>query len=113
MSESYSVYILECADGSLYTGYAADVQQRFARHCSGRGAKYTRSHKPLRIVYEEALPDKSSALQREAAIKRLTHQKKTELIQRSGTHVGTTKLSGRSSRKGHTLSRTDPDRQPG
>jgi Predicted endonuclease containing a URI domain len=95
VSETFSVYILECADGSLYTGYAADVRQRFLLHCSGKGAKYTRSHKPVRIVYEEILPDKPSALRREAAIKRLSHRKKEDLVQRSGAHVGTTKLSGR------------------
>lgn len=91
--KSYSVYILECADGSLYTGYAADVRKRFALHRSGKGAKYTRSHKPLRIVYEEALPDKSSAMQREWAIKHLTKQAKEALIQRSGADVGAEEFS--------------------
>ncbi|TGA96512.1 GIY-YIG nuclease family protein [Sporolactobacillus shoreae] len=91
--KNYSVYILECADGSLYTGYAADVHRRFELHCSGKGAKYTRSHKPLRIVYEETLPDKSTALQREWAIKHLSKQKKEELIQRSTADVGTEELS--------------------
>ncbi|MDD9150679.1 MULTISPECIES: GIY-YIG nuclease family protein [unclassified Sporolactobacillus] len=86
--KSYSVYILECTDGSLYTGYAADVRKRFALHCSGKGAKYTRSHKPLRIVYEEQLPDKSSALRREWTIKHLTKREKETLIQRSGADVG-------------------------
>ncbi|MCO7176915.1 GIY-YIG nuclease family protein [Sporolactobacillus kofuensis] len=92
----FSVYILECADGSLYTGYAADVAKRFALHCSGKGAKYTRSHKPLRIAYQEQLTDKSSAMQREWAIKHLTRQEKQELIQRSSTDVGTAQFSKRS-----------------
>ncbi|WP_188804812.1 GIY-YIG nuclease family protein [Sporolactobacillus putidus] len=86
--KNYSVYILECTDGSLYTGYAADVRKRFALHCSGKGAKYTRSHKPLRVVYEETLPDKSSAMQREWTIKHLTKREKEALIQRSGANVG-------------------------
>ncbi|WP_100486511.1 GIY-YIG nuclease family protein [Sporolactobacillus pectinivorans] len=93
--KNYSVYILECADGSLYTGYAVDVRQRFALHCSGRGAKYTRSHKPLRIVYEETFPGKSEALRREWAIKHLPREKKEALIQGGGTDVGTEKLSGK------------------
>lgn len=89
----YSVYILECADGSLYTGYAADVVKRFALHCSGKGAKYTRSHKPVRIVYQEDLADKQAAMRREWAIKQLTRQEKQELIKGSGTDVGTTQFS--------------------
>ncbi|RYL88171.1 GIY-YIG nuclease family protein [Sporolactobacillus sp. THM7-4] len=87
--KSYSVYILECSDGSLYTGYAADVRKRFELHRSGKGAKYTRSHKPLRIVYEEAFPDKSSALKREWEIKHLTKPEKQDLIQRGSIDVGT------------------------
>ncbi|MDN3956919.1 GIY-YIG nuclease family protein [Sporolactobacillus laevolacticus] len=92
----YSVYILECADGSFYTGYAVDVAQRFALHCSGKGAKYTRSHKPVRIVYQEELSDKPAAMQREWAIKHLTRKEKQELIQRGGTDVGTAQFSKRS-----------------
>ncbi|MCO7127715.1 GIY-YIG nuclease family protein [Sporolactobacillus shoreicorticis] len=92
----YSVYILECADGSLYTGYAADVAKRFALHRSGKGAKYTRSHKPMRVVYQEELKDKSAAMRREWAIKRLTRQEKQALIQRSGTDVGAAQFSRRS-----------------
>ncbi|GAY78520.1 putative endonuclease containing a URI domain [Sporolactobacillus inulinus] len=91
----YSVYILECADGSLYTGYAADVAKRFAMHCSGRGARYTRSHKPLRIVYQEELENKSAALRREWSIKQLTRQEKLALIQRSGHDVGAAQFSKR------------------
>jgi putative endonuclease len=82
----YSVYILECSDGSLYTGYAADVHRRFVRHCSGKGAKYTRSHPPQRIVYVERLADRSSAMKREWAIKQLSRQQKEMLIRRSGMH---------------------------
>ena len=73
------VYMLACADGSLYTGIAADVDKRFAAHKSGRGAKYTRSHPPVAVVYREACGDKSAALRREAAIKKLPRAEKLNL----------------------------------
>ncbi|MCL1632452.1 GIY-YIG nuclease family protein [Sporolactobacillus sp. CPB3-1] len=92
--KGYSVYILECADGSLYTGYATDVAKRFALHQSGKGAKYTRSHKPVRIAYQERLADKQAAMQREWAIKHLTRQQKLKLIKESGTDVAAAKFSG-------------------
>lgn len=90
----FSVYILECVDGSYYTGYAADVEARFARHVSGKGAKYTRSHRPLRIVYKETLEDKSAAMHREWLIKQMTRKQKEQLIQGDGRNLGTEKLSG-------------------
>ena len=72
------VYILLCEDGSLYTGWTNDFNKRFAAHQNGSGAKYTRSHKPLKPVYIEILPDKIAATQREAAIKKLrSHQPET------------------------------------
>ena len=74
------VDILECQDGSYYTGWTWNVQKRFAAHCAGRGAKYTRSHPPLRIAYAKVFEDKSTALKQEAAIKKLTHAQKTLLI---------------------------------
>ncbi len=75
------VYMLACADGSLYTGIAADVDKRFAAHKSGRGAKYTRSHPPVAVVYREACGDKSAALRREAAIKKLPRAEKLKLTE--------------------------------
>ena len=75
------VYMLACADGSLYTGIATDVDKRFAAHKSGRGAKYTRSHPPLAVVYREACGDKSAALRREAAIKKLPRAEKLKLTE--------------------------------
>ena len=75
------VYILRCADGSFYTGSTTDVARRFARHQSGKGAKYTRSHPPVEVAYWEAATDKSAAFSREAAIKSLTHRQKLALIQ--------------------------------
>lgn len=76
----YWVYILRCGDGTLYTGIAADVEQRLRAHQSGTGAKYTRGRGPLCVVYREELPDKSAALRREAAIKRLKRAEKLALI---------------------------------
>ncbi len=75
------VYMLACADGSLYTGIATDVDKRFAAHKSGRGAKYTRSHPPVAVVYREACGDKSAALRREAAIKKLPRAEKLKLTE--------------------------------
>ena len=73
------VYMLRCADGSLYTGSTTDLDRRLAAHQSGRGAKYTRSHGPVEVVYREACADRSAALRREAAIKRLTRSEKLAL----------------------------------
>ncbi|MCI5567330.1 MAG: GIY-YIG nuclease family protein [Veillonellaceae bacterium] len=74
------VYIVECADGTLYTGWTDDVAKRVAAHNAGRGAKYTRSRRPVVLRYYEELEDKSSALSREAAIKRLSRAAKQQLI---------------------------------
>lgn len=76
----YTVYILRCGDGSLYTGITTDLQRRVAVHNSGKGAKYTRSRLPVEPVYWETVPDKSTALRRELAIKKLTREEKLELI---------------------------------
>ena len=73
-------YILRCGDGTFYTGSTDDVERRLAVHRSGKGAKYTRGRGPLELVYQEALPDRSSALRREAAIKKLTRAQKERLI---------------------------------
>lgn len=74
------VYILRCADGTLYTGMAADPERRCAVHNAGKGAKYTRSRLPVALVWREEQGDKSAALKREAAIKRLTRAQKLALI---------------------------------
>ena len=74
------VYILRCGDGTFYTGSTDDVERRLAVHRSGKGAKYTRGRGPLELVYQEALPDRSSALRREAAIKKLPRAQKERLI---------------------------------
>ena len=73
-------YMLECADGTLYTGWTNDVQKRLAAHNTGQGAKYTRSRRPVCLVYAEAHEDRKEAMRREAAIKRLSRKQKLLLI---------------------------------
>lgn len=70
------VYILLCADNSLYTGASPDPEQRLLTHLAGKGAKYTRSHKPLKILYQAAFASKSEALKRELEIKSWSREKK-------------------------------------
>ena len=74
------VYLLRCSDGSLYCGWANDLEKRLAAHNSGRGAKYTKTRRPVELVYSEKLPDKSSALKREYEIKRFSRAEKLRLI---------------------------------
>ncbi|MSU74778.1 GIY-YIG nuclease family protein [Candidatus Kaiserbacteria bacterium] len=76
----YFVYLLECEDGSLYTGITTDVERRFIEHKSGTGSHFTRAKKARSIVYTEQYPDRSSALKREAEIKKLSREQKLALI---------------------------------
>lgn len=73
-------YILECEDGSFYTGWTNHLQVRFEAHQKGTGAKYTRSHKPVRIAYYETFETASEAMKREAALKKLSHKEKQHII---------------------------------
>lgn len=68
-SETWYLYILLCNNNSLYTGITNDLEKRMQVHASGKGAKYVNAHKPFTKIYHEELPDKSSALKREAEIK--------------------------------------------
>lgn len=77
---SVFVYMVECADKTLYTGWTTDVQQRLKIHNAGRGAKYTRERGPVRLVYLEEVPDRRAALKRELEIKRMRRAKKLQLI---------------------------------
>lgn len=77
----YYCYIVECADGSYYTGWSLDPQRREQQHNRGRGAAYTRTHRPVRLVYVEELPDLRTVMKRERAIKALGHDQKLKLIQ--------------------------------
>lgn len=69
---NWFVYLIECTDGSIYTGIAVDVDARFDAHCAGKGARYTRSHPPLRLLASAPYPDRSTASQEEYRIKQLT-----------------------------------------
>jgi putative endonuclease len=73
-------YILECCDGTYYTGWSTDPERRLIQHNRGTGARYTRSRRPVRLVYVEKLPDKAAALKRERAIKALPRLEKKKLI---------------------------------
>ena len=73
-------YILECSDGTYYTGWTTNPTRRTIQHNAGHGAKYTRSHRPVRVVYVEELPDRGSAMRREVQIKRMSRERKERLI---------------------------------
>jgi predicted GIY-YIG superfamily endonuclease len=78
--KDWTVYILRCGDGSLYTGIAKDVQARVKQHSEGRGAAYTRTRLPVELLYQEGGLTRSQALIREAQIKKMPRSKKEELI---------------------------------
>ncbi len=83
MSDGWFVYIVCCADDSLYTGVAIDVERRVQEHNeSPKGARYTRGRRPVKLVYSEKHENRSIACQREAEIKRLSRQEKFQLISR-------------------------------
>lgn len=79
-SSQYYVYILRCADGTLYTGIATDVMRRFKEHQSGTASKYTRARTAVSVVYTEACANRSDALKRECAIKRMSRKEKDALL---------------------------------
>lgn len=76
----FYTYILLTEKGTLYCGYTDDVEKRFEKHLSGKGAKYTRANKPVKVVYVKEFDNKSDAMKEEARIKKLSHSQKTELI---------------------------------
>lgn len=76
---SWKVYLLRCRDGSLYTGITNDLSQRLASHQSGKASAYTRARRPVTLVYQEVVRDRGRALQREAAIRRLSRAEKLAL----------------------------------
>lgn len=80
--KNYFVYLLECSDNSLYCGYTDDLEKRVKVHNSGKGAKYTKSRLPVRLVYSEKFDNKSDAMKREAQIKKLSRIKKLDLKNR-------------------------------
>ncbi len=80
MNSTWTVYILRCADGTLYTGIAKDVDRRCCQHNAGTASKYTRCRRPVKLVYREIQPGQSSALKRELAIKSMDRRGKLALI---------------------------------
>lgn len=77
---TYYVYMLRCQNGHFYTGSTNDLEKRLRAHNEGKGARYTRSFRPCVLVYYETFDQKTDALKREAALKKLTHREKEELI---------------------------------
>lgn len=80
MSDTWSVYMVRCADGTIYTGIAKNVEARLARHNAGRGAKYTRSRRPVRLLWSEVIGLHGEALKREHEIKQLSRKQKLALL---------------------------------
>ena len=77
---AFCVYILLCSDGSFYTGYTKDLDARTKLHMKGKGARYTKSHKPLKLAYTEIFCSRSDAMRREREIKKMNHQQKLNLV---------------------------------
>jgi putative endonuclease len=82
---AWTVYVARCGDGSYYTGVTTDPERRLAEHNAGSGGAYTRSRTPIVLVYWEAAPDRSGALRREIAIKRLSRAQKDQLVAGAGS----------------------------
>jgi len=80
MTVSHYVYIVECSDGTLYTGYTTDVERRIREHNSGKGAKYTRGRTPVGLVHTEQYETRSEAMSRESEIKSMSREKKESLL---------------------------------
>ena len=99
---SWWVYLLRCRDGSLYAGCTTDLQRRLAMHNAGTGAKYTRSRRPVELIYQETAADRSAALRREAQIKRLSRQEKWNLIKERNRQHGTDNAAAGPANPGET-----------
>jgi putative endonuclease len=77
---AFFCYIVECADGTFYTGWTTDPERRLRQHAAGRGARYTRAHRPLRLVFVEPQANRGDAMRREHALKAMTRARKQMLI---------------------------------
>ena len=84
MGKKYYVYLLLTVRNTLYCGYTDDVEKRFEKHLSGKGAKYTRANKPVKIIYQACFDTKSEAMKEELRIKDLTREEKLEFIKEHG-----------------------------
>lgn len=80
MSEENYTYIVKCSDSTLYTGWTTDIEKRIEAHNSGKGAKYTKTRRPVTLVYYEVFKTKEEAMRREYAIKQMTRKQKEALI---------------------------------
>lgn len=87
MKKKYFTYILLTENNTLYCGYTDDVERRFKAHLEGKGAKYTKANKPLKIVYSACFNSKSEAMKEEIRIKKLPKKKKLELIEKNSQNV--------------------------
>jgi len=76
----YYLYVLQCSDGSLYTGTTNDIEKRLATHSQGKGSKYVRAHLPFKLVYSEQFESKIDALKREYEVKQWSRQKKMKVL---------------------------------
>ena len=83
MEKNYT-YMLRCSDGTYYTGWTNSLEKRIQAHNSGNGAKYTRSRRPVELVYYEVFEEKTEAMRREAAIKKMDRRKKELLVEKQG-----------------------------
>lgn len=86
MDRKFYTYVLLTEQGTLYCGYTDDVDKRFEKHISGKGAKYTRANKPVKILYKACFDTKSEAMKEEFRIKNLTHEEKLEFIKEHCEH---------------------------
>jgi predicted GIY-YIG superfamily endonuclease len=99
------VYMLRCADGTLYTGIARDLARRLAAHRAGTASKYTRARRPVRLVFSEPWPDRGAASRREAALKRLPRAAKRALVRAARGHGPSAPLRGATRRGRHGSAR--------
>ncbi|EFH82270.1 GIY-YIG nuclease family protein [Ktedonobacter racemifer] len=92
--KAHYVYILKCADDTLYTGYTNNLQRRIATHNAGKGGHYTRAHRPVTLLASWTFPGKSEALRAEYQIKCLTRQQKLQLIAQASGHPQSASAAG-------------------
>jgi predicted GIY-YIG superfamily endonuclease len=86
--DGWTVYVVRCRDRSLYTGITTDLERRLRQHNLGTASRYTRSRLPVKLVHQETLPDQSSALKREAAIKKMSRTAKLAMIRVKARRAG-------------------------
>ncbi len=79
-NQNWHLYLVRCADDTIYTGISIDVEARVTKHNSGRGAKYTSTRLPVRLIYSESKPDRISAMKREVQVKRWSRKMKEDLV---------------------------------